>query len=91
MLSAAQTIEILAEFPPSAPEAHLLWEAVVDIAEREDLGAGPRGARGIVPILGGQFRGAGAATGNPGQRPNREGSRTSHGPRSGGELLLFAQ
>ncbi|PWE27592.1 DUF3237 domain-containing protein [Pararhodobacter marinus] len=57
MLSAAQTIEILAEFPPSAPGAHLLWEAVVDIGEREDLGAGPCGARGIVPILGGQFRG----------------------------------
>ena len=35
----------------------LLWEAVVDIAEREDLGQGPLGKRGIVPILGGMFRG----------------------------------
>ena len=35
----------------------LLWEALVAIGPREDLGQGPLGARGIVPITGGEFRG----------------------------------
>ena len=35
----------------------LLWEALVDIAPREDLGQSPLGARGIIPITGGEFRG----------------------------------
>ncbi|WP_068300909.1 DUF3237 domain-containing protein [Pararhodobacter sp. CCB-MM2] len=57
MLTDAQATEVLSEFPPETLGAELLWEAVVDIADREDLGMGPRGARGIVPILGGSFRG----------------------------------
>ncbi|MCB1398265.1 MAG: DUF3237 domain-containing protein [Rhodobacter sp.] len=40
-----------------ALHSRLLWEAIVDIAPREDLGTGPLGNRGIVPILGGVFRG----------------------------------
>lgn len=51
-------MDILNEFPPEPLDISLLWEAVVDIAEREDLGQGPFGARGIVPILGGMFRGS---------------------------------
>ena len=39
------------------PATRLLWEALVDIAPRVDLGTGPLGPRGIVPILGGTFRG----------------------------------
>ncbi|MDZ7904787.1 MAG: DUF3237 domain-containing protein [Cypionkella sp.] len=43
--------------PPNAPVTRLVWEAVVDVAERQSLGVGPNGARFIVPILGGVFRG----------------------------------
>ncbi|MCA0940089.1 DUF3237 domain-containing protein [Yangia mangrovi] len=43
--------------PPAVPAAHLVWEALVDVAPREDLGAGPAGHRFIVPITGGSFRG----------------------------------
>ncbi len=39
------------------PAAGLLWQAVVDIGERESLGAGPLGQRFIVPILGGEVWG----------------------------------
>lgn len=42
---------------PTPPATRLLWEALVDIAPRVDLGTGPLGPRGIVPILGGTFRG----------------------------------
>ena len=42
---------------PTPPSTRLLWEALVDIAPRVDLGTGPLGPRGIVPILGGTFRG----------------------------------
>lgn len=46
--------------PPSAPpELALLWVADVDVADREDLGPGPRGHRYQVPILGGRFAGPG--------------------------------
>ncbi|MEZ5738167.1 MAG: DUF3237 domain-containing protein [Burkholderiaceae bacterium] len=40
-----------------AISTRLLWEAIVDIAPTEDLGAGPLGGRAIVPIVGGRFRG----------------------------------
>ena len=36
----------------------LVWQAVVDIAEREAWGTGPRGERWGVPIVGGYFWGA---------------------------------
>lgn len=39
-----------------APLFDLLWEATVDVAPREDFGAGPTGHRFMVPILGGEFR-----------------------------------
>lgn len=44
--------------PPRPPQATLVWTAVVDIAERETLGASGLGERFIVPILGGRFVGA---------------------------------
>ncbi len=50
-------MHLLDTIPLPTLTTRLLWEAVVDIAPREDLGMGPRGARGIVPILGGEFRG----------------------------------
>jgi hypothetical protein len=43
--------------PADTPTARLLWQAVVDIGERESLGAGPLGERFIVPIVGGEFWG----------------------------------
>lgn len=39
-----------------APLFHLLWEATVDVAPREDFGTSPAGHRFMVPILGGEFR-----------------------------------
>lgn len=47
--------EIIAKHPPRRPISRLLWTAVVDVAEREDLGASPDGHRFLVPILGGSF------------------------------------
>ena len=44
---------------PQAVQGRLVWHAVVDVAERESWGMGPRGERWCVPILGGQFWGAG--------------------------------
>lgn len=43
--------------PPRPPQATLVWTAIVDIAERETLGASGLGERFIVPILGGRFVG----------------------------------
>lgn len=43
--------------PAPTPQARLVWTAVVDIAPRESLGVGSRGARFIVPITGGRFWG----------------------------------
>jgi len=39
------------------PGARLAWQAVVDIGERQALGASPLGERFLVPILGGEFAG----------------------------------
>lgn len=50
-------MEIFDSFPARAPATRLLWEALVDIGPRTDLGTGPLGLRGIVPIHGGEFRG----------------------------------
>lgn len=41
----------------TAPQCQFLYEAVVDIGERQSLGAGPLGERFIIPILGGTFKG----------------------------------
>ena len=43
---------------PLMVQGRLVWHAVVDVAERESWGMGPRGERWCVPILGGQFWGA---------------------------------
>lgn len=51
-------LTLMHDNPAPLPSLRLLWEAVVDCLPREDLGAGPCGARGIVPIVGGVFRGA---------------------------------
>lgn len=50
-------MDLFDTIPPTPPATRLLWEALVDIAPRVDLGTGPLGPRGIVPILGGTFRG----------------------------------
>lgn len=50
-------MDLFETLPPIPPSTRLLWEALVDIAPRVDLGVGPLGPRGIVPILGGTFRG----------------------------------
>lgn len=39
------------------PQCRLLYEAIVDIGARQDLGTGPLGARYMIPILGGTFEG----------------------------------
>ncbi|WP_323034463.1 DUF3237 domain-containing protein [Pararhodobacter sp.] len=49
--------QCLIDLPGSPFAQQLAWEAVVTIAPGMDLGAGPLGHRGMVPITGGQFRG----------------------------------
>ncbi|WP_176440833.1 DUF3237 domain-containing protein [Oceanicola sp. 22II-s10i] len=52
-----ETDTILAGLPLPTISTSLLWEALIDIAPREDIGQGPHGHRVIVPITGGSFRG----------------------------------
>lgn len=47
--------DILTTFPSAAPTARLLWTAIVDVGDRQDLGKSPLGHRYMVPILGGRF------------------------------------
>ena len=47
--------EILTSIPARSPNARLLWTAIVDVADRQDLGQSPLGRRYMVPILGGRF------------------------------------
>jgi Protein of unknown function (DUF3237) len=42
---------------PNAPRPEFAYEAEVDVAPRQDLGASALGERFIVPILGGRFEG----------------------------------
>lgn len=49
--------DVMTAHPALAPTHRLLWTAVVDIADKIDLGQGPLGHRYIVPILGGRFYG----------------------------------
>ena len=49
-------MDLFAALPLTPPATRLLWEALVDIGPRTDLGTGPLGPRGIIPILGGEFR-----------------------------------
>lgn len=49
--------QILDQTPPQPPTLRLIFEALVDVTERIDLGTGPLGPRFIVPITGGVFRG----------------------------------
>ncbi len=48
--------ETIAKRPPAT---EFVYEAVVDIGERVSIGQAPLGERFIVPIIGGEFRGAG--------------------------------
>ncbi|MBT9386253.1 DUF3237 domain-containing protein [Pseudooceanicola sp. CBS1P-1] len=50
-------MSLLDGVPPCPPSCTLAWEALIDVGDRQDLGAGPAGQRFIVPILGGEFRG----------------------------------
>lgn len=42
---------------PPAPRSELVYEAVVDVGPRHDLGASPLGHRYLIDILGGRFDG----------------------------------
>ena len=53
--------------PVLALHGRLVWQAVVDVGEREPWGLGPRGERWGVPILGGHFWGASGFEGLHGQ------------------------
>lgn len=46
---------LIAKHPPRSITSRLIWTAVVNVAERKDLGTSPNGERFIVPILGGNF------------------------------------
>lgn len=45
------------EIPIRYPKTEFVFEAIVDVAAGMDLGAGPLGQRGMVPITGGTFEG----------------------------------
>ncbi|WP_420567965.1 DUF3237 family protein [Thalassovita sp.] len=47
--------EILENIPAVSPVSRLVWTAIVDVADRQDLGPAAGGHRFIVPILGGRF------------------------------------
>lgn len=49
--------DLFQSIAPLTISNRLLWEAIVDVADVENLGMGPLGERRIVPILGGEFRG----------------------------------
>jgi len=53
--------DLIAHHPPLSLTTRLLWTAIIDVADRQELGSGPRGHRYMVPILGGRFH-AGAET-----------------------------
>ena len=55
--------DLIEKHPPTPPAARLLWTAIVDVAERVDLGPSPQGRRFIVPILGGRFHAGPGADG----------------------------
>jgi len=50
-------MDIITTTPLPQMQLRLLFELVVDVAGRADLGRGPLGPRGIVPITGGEIRG----------------------------------
>ena len=50
--------DILAKHPPLVPTSRLVWTALVEIDDRQDLGETANGHRFMVPILGGQVHGA---------------------------------
>lgn len=47
--------ELISTIKPNMPTSKLIWTAIVEIDERQDLGAGPLGHRYMVPIIGGNF------------------------------------
>lgn len=47
--------QLIEKYPPTPPVSQLIWTAVVDIGERQDLGAARGGQRFMVPIHGGEF------------------------------------
>lgn len=48
-------------FPEATPGLELVMQILVEVADPIDLGAGPDGARRMVPILGGRFEGRGVS------------------------------
>lgn len=53
----APRVDLFDQHPAPALTTRFLWEALIDVGPREDLGTGPLGERGLVPIIGGRFRG----------------------------------
>jgi hypothetical protein len=47
--------DILEKIAPVSPTSRLVWTAIVDVADRQDLGPAAGGHRFIVPIKGGRF------------------------------------
>lgn len=56
-MTTSDPFELAARIPRRPPTTEFIYEAVIDIAERTTIGAGPLGERFIVPILGGRFQG----------------------------------
>lgn len=56
--SSLDTHALAARVPPIDVQGWLVWHAVIDVADKQSWGVGPRGERWCVPILGGQFWGA---------------------------------
>ena len=56
-LGPEQMQALAASLPVVAPQASLVWTAVVDIGAREGLGPSSHGERFVVPIVGGHFWG----------------------------------
>lgn len=57
--AAAQETPTTDRIPFAPPELEFVYEAIVDVADGIDMGAGPLGGRRMVPITGGTFEGPG--------------------------------
>ncbi len=59
--------DLLARLAPVPPALALVWTALVDVGERQDLGPARGGHRFMVPILGGRFHAGPAGAGLSGE------------------------
>ena len=56
--SESELRQLVSRVLPSQVHGQLVWHAVIDVADKQAWGQGPRGERWCVPILGGRFWGA---------------------------------